>query len=488
MLKNYWTYIKESADGLTKLIICIHNIEDYNVIAEFLDFEGFKWGNERVITLNRDYNCFKNESPDFCFILHEPGALGYGRKHGLMGPGCDYNSYSFMEGVDFIDEYINDNKKPARVRWYKKGKLNESKEDIGRKVKMRDDSRYYDEAYGKSGDGYGVIYEWTPCPDYANMENYHSYSIEWSNGVKDGYQKIDFDFIEDLEPEQPVKVRWYKKGKLVNEKDSWEEEEVGRTLVGKRVRIRKDSQFYNQAFREGNGKKGIGTGIITHYVYSDDYPFSIKWDESGISFGYQKRDFDIIEDTDEPVRVRWYKKGKLNESKEYIGKRVKMREDSAYINQAYGYHNEDNGEGIITDYISEEERVAGGLPYRITWDNKHSNSYNRRDFDFLDDLKPGKIRWYKKGKLLNEGKKYMYGDICTLIGTDEDVKILAFKDFIHVTEYQIEYQNGNIKWVPEAWLQFKGKTISKPKPVDRIRWYSNGKLRNENKKFIYNKK
>ena len=119
MLKNYWTYIKESSNGLTKLIICIHSIEDYNVIAEFLDFEGFTWGKERVKTLNKDYNCFKNES-DFCFILHEPGALGYGRKGGLIGPGNDYNSYDFMEGVDFIDEYINDKKvKELRDEMYK---------------------------------------------------------------------------------------------------------------------------------------------------------------------------------------------------------------------------------------------------------------------------------------------------------------------------------------------------------------------------------
>jgi len=110
----------------------------------------------------------------------------------------------------------------------------------------------------------------------------------------------------------------------------------------------------------------------------------------------------IEEDSDKTTKIKWYKKGKLEEkklfeSKEDIGKKVKMRRSSQYYNQAYS--NGGSGNGVITSFDGGKS-----LPYEIRWDNGHINSYGREDFDFVEERDETiSIKWYRgKGEFEEE--------------------------------------------------------------------------------------
>jgi hypothetical protein len=156
----------------------------------------------------------------------------------IMNNGCDYinmdengkcRSYHY-NGITYCVEPINHrdgngwyvspynlsyrnvkkelNDEPVRIRWYHKGKLSENKlneasdEDIGRKVRMRDDSDYAIGSY--HGYGHGEI--------VGIQSSDHAYLVKWSNGNIGGYRKKDLVF----EADKPVRIRWYKNGKFEN--------------------------------------------------------------------------------------------------------------------------------------------------------------------------------------------------------------------------------------------------------------------------------
>lgn len=81
--------------------------------------------------------------------------------------------------------------------------------------------------------------------------------------------------------------------------------------IGRRVKIREDSEFERQAFNNGDGY-----GIIVGTTQDEYYNYKIKWN-NGLVFSYRRIDFDFvdkIEDNDDDNKIRWWRNGKLEES------------------------------------------------------------------------------------------------------------------------------------------------------------------------------
>ena len=74
--------------------------------------------------------------------------------------------------------------------------VNESVDDIGRKVKIKYDSEYRYQAYLNGGDGTGIILQYSDIPYYSIDYNYKiAWNYEFSNIYY--YRKEDFDFVDD---------------------------------------------------------------------------------------------------------------------------------------------------------------------------------------------------------------------------------------------------------------------------------------------------
>ena len=307
--------------------------------------------------------------------------------------------------------------------------INESAEDVGRKVKIRDDSRHKNEAYnggnGK-GNGEGVI---TKAGTPSNEEDY-VYKIKWNSQYSDRYRRKDFDFIEDVE-DVPVRVRWYKDGKL-NERVN--------DISGSRVKVKDHSIHKEKAYKHG----GNGYGIIVDLSGKDFWEPSTKiqyyyyyviWDN-----GYESscRIGDIeIEIEPEPFKIRWYKDGKLNEdlygdehvpSDDDVGKRVKICDDSGYRSQAYTGGG--NGKGTIVIYYNEYYKGRyDDHVYRIKWDSGNIDSYRLCDIEWEEENKPVRvrIRWYKKGHLSEGVKWYSKGKLT--LDPDNDINVPEYPEY-----------------------------------------------------------
>lgn len=94
---------------------------------------------------------------------------------------------------------------------------------------------------------------------------------------------------------------------------------------------------------------------------------------------------------------------------DYIGKRVRINNDSSYRYQAY--QDGGNGEGVIInfdyemDYYNDGDEEDDPHYFTVKWDiNNHENGYRAKDLILIDDkVEPlKKIRWYKKGKFITE--------------------------------------------------------------------------------------
>lgn len=265
--------------------------------------------------------------------------------------------------------------------------LNESNDNnTGRKVKIKDDSRHKEDAYSNNGDGYGTIMKY-------DGKLYH---ISWNNNIRWFYEMKEFDFVDEIEDDKPVKIRWYKKGKL-EENKLFENKEN----IGKKVKIKKGVVVEIEAYGEAHGKKGDGYGIIKDYRGELKFPYVIKWN-NGYTGDYDIKEFDFVDEieNDEPTRIRWYKKGKLEENKLFenennVGRKVKIKDESAGYKNAY--KDGGDGYGIIKKYNIKYDI------YTIEWNSRHIGFYRADvDFEFVDEIeddKPHRIRWYKKGKL-----------------------------------------------------------------------------------------
>lgn len=329
--------------------------------------------------------------------------------------------------------------------------LNEaSKEEIGKKVKIRDDSEYKKEA-GESGIGIITI---------LNPHNDFHYSIKWDdNGESYGYRRKDFDFIDE---DEPVRVRWYKKGKLNEGIDD---------KSGSRVKVKDDSKYKEYAYYHG----GNGYGTIINQSGKEHwdpktriqyYYYDVVWDN-----GYETRcRISDIEIEPEPERIRWYKKGKLNENLYYdkhkpssddVGKKVKISSNSVYRDQAYdlGRSGPGDGKGIIIRYSQDEDYGNDDDHiYQVKWNNGENNAYRLIDLSWdEEENKPVKTRWYKKGKLEEAIKWYKKGKL-TL---DPDSKIVVVEtteeDFIDDSAFKrFLIDHGCLKkYIRNCGKQFK---------------------------------
>lgn len=82
--------------------------------------------------------------------------------------------------------------------------------NIGKRVRIRNDSEYRDQAYENGGNGEGYIVDYRIDDEYGGLP----YEIIWDGGREDSYARIDFDFIEEDEIVEPTKIKWFNKGKL----------------------------------------------------------------------------------------------------------------------------------------------------------------------------------------------------------------------------------------------------------------------------------
>jgi hypothetical protein len=229
---------------------------------------------------------------------------------------CIDNNNSGIYHLDRYEILVRDNQEnDYKTRWYKKGKLlkediENNKNYIGMKVKIRDDSVYRGQAYIHDGDGYGKIIACFWNGAITTTTEAFPFRVEWNNTIVNIYRVIDLELIDD-EPSIESKIRWYKKGKLLKE-----DIENNKNYVGMKVKIRDNSMYRDQAY--ANDGDGYGK-IIELYddgymLYSDEsnkFEFRVKWNNDDNNV-YRSIDLEFI--NDEPSfepKTRWYKKGKL---------------------------------------------------------------------------------------------------------------------------------------------------------------------------------
>jgi flagellar hook assembly protein FlgD len=190
-----------------------------------------------------------------------------------------------LEDIEFVEteKYDEEN-----IQWFE-NKLYEkhipSNEDIGKKVKIRPESQYIEQAYENGGDGYGTIFD-------INNGNFLCYRIKWNNGHKNSYGLHDIEFIE-TEKYKDEDIQWFENNKF---------ELIGSNLIGKKVKIRDDSMYKNEAYE----KKGDGFGIIKYSseLHGKSHIYTIRW-TNGHEDIYIRKDFDLIEPEDYS-NIQWF--------------------------------------------------------------------------------------------------------------------------------------------------------------------------------------
>jgi hypothetical protein len=284
--------------------------------------------------------------------------------------------------------------------------IKESKEDIGRRVRIKDSSIYRKEAYddvydnGKIGNGEGKITRF-----YDNDEKYQ-YAIKWNNDYEDSYGIEDFEFVE--EDNKPVRTRWYKDGileKMVNGVEY---------SIGDKVIHTSAAEYGIGAiveFIEDNNEDG--EDVIVYF------PKLGKRRRGKLSTGY----YEIVgkEEDNKPVRTRWYKDGILENYGSQVGLKVKINDGSEYREQAY--FSDGDGYGEIISHSPGNDYC-----YRVKWNNGLEYNYRKTDIKILDEekkekkkLKP-RLRWYSDGKLVED--------------PDTKIVVAEYDDFIADNEFR----------------------------------------------------
>lgn len=387
-----------------------------------------------------------------------------------------YLSYFKMYSIDWPDgvhgakllekyEILVRNPNRNNIKWYKKGNFLkeeleiENPEDyIGKKVKILDSSEYKNQAYRNGGDGYGVIirYNYDKYKGGFGGVNDHVFRIMWTNGDKNVYKLQDIEIVE--EEEYTKNTRWFKKGKLIKE-----ELEKGEDYVGKKVKILDSSELKRDAYKKG----GDGYGIINKNLGIDF--FLIRW-TNGYEDYYRLIDIELVEEEEHSKKIRWYKKGKLiNEELEngedYVGKKVKISDNSRHKVQAY--RNGGDGYGAIIWYnIEEDYGEDDDYIFSIRWTNEYKDIYRLKDVEFVEEEDYNKkIRWFKNGKL---HEKINLGDR-VFIKSENKSGIL---DVINSDWCVVLLDNGLKVVTKISNIEFLDGEKVEPK----IRWYKNGKL------------
>jgi hypothetical protein len=196
---------------------------------------------------------------------------------------------------------------------------------------------------------------------------------------------IRFQYLIKIEDKE-TRIRWYNKGKL-DESYSSDDFQVGDIVVVNGI-------FDDREFNEVKCRIDIING--DHILIM---PIEDEWQIIEGNWWVPSKMIIKTEPVNKTLKIRWYNKGKLNEkklfeSRDEIGKRVKMKENCKYWTQAYGMNRSDSGIGTIYNYIEGDR-----FPYQIKWDNGYNNFYGRQYFDFLEDLEKDKtvsIKWHER--------------------------------------------------------------------------------------------
>jgi hypothetical protein len=94
---------------------------------------------------------------------------------------------------------------------------------IGKRVTICDDSMFRQHAYMNKGNGHGTVSEVlfyiinNPVLGYDPRKN-RAIVVVWDNGYKNRYREIDLSLESRNEIKMTSHIRWYKNGKLENEK------------------------------------------------------------------------------------------------------------------------------------------------------------------------------------------------------------------------------------------------------------------------------
>jgi hypothetical protein len=246
--------------------------------------EGSKYKGEKVvITKIEDVNQYKGM--DECMI----------RVKTISIPG---NNYMFIvrKFKDLLKE--EDKENYDEIQWFE-NKIYEnhipSINDVGKKVKINDNSHHHFQAYEKGGNEYGVIIDYNIPDQYG-----YCFDIRWNSGEENQYRLEDIEFVEE-EDYDDGNIKWF-------ENKIFESE--GIDLVGRRVKIKDDSKYKHEAYEKGDKGHGDGFGKIVEYSiekFVPNHKYSIEWD-SGKSNAYNRKDFELVDDVqpESYSEIQWF--------------------------------------------------------------------------------------------------------------------------------------------------------------------------------------
>jgi hypothetical protein len=303
-------------------------------------------------------------------------------------------------------------KKPVeikRIRWYNKGKLNKENEN---KI-----NEYFDENRKKFQIGDIVTYHGNDhykrvgeeC-EVISQEEIEIYLIKF---LSDGKEHRCCDDLLKLKERKikPFRIRWYNKGKLeesanfpnvidldyyiwnyINEDDgevneTGAEDEIKKLLKGKNIFFidiygtKRTGIFKNLAIDSGGNTEP--EDMIIYIKLIDEPAFLLPNPHNIIINDDEKKE--------EPVRVRWYNKGKLSENKLFESNKYKEGDLVIY-------------NGIwFPDRVGDKCVIISNKDIKTYWIRflKDDQTQLCREDLLLpnEEKKPARIRWYNKGKL-----------------------------------------------------------------------------------------
>lgn len=418
----------------------------------------------------KDFRTFENTSGDIYYLYEELNISGFVDRHGKI---LSDNPYEVVEKL---------NKKYTGLIY-----LYNPKEEL-------DDLILYVDKYFFGDDKILKLHSTKRTKDIKIHEFPCSYSFM---DIVDDYQLYPGDvlyIIETQEPEKP-KIRWYKKGKLSNLSEGIRWFSKGKFTSEPNSELPLDTSFIkSQEFMDFLESKGA----LEEYVkYASEncrkefYRFfgsriidsTLKWDETDSGHEYWSKlsneweyyyddnireygdddnhddydhEGDYYENDDDNIdeSIRWYKKGKLIHDPNSTSLPVPEYNDfitndrfrqflidhdayDEYIEYCYPKFKKYFKNELSADIISASMTWADTPGGRRKWQELHDEWY-----DIYYDENIGKtneaIRWYKKGKLINDPNITSPPEYDDFITNDEFRRFLidnkAYEEYIKYCE------------------------------------------------------
>ena len=273
---------------------------------------------------------FKNTENYNYFIPYNDKDYDYsrGRRHTI-----EEVHYPALSHREFM-ELLTPPEKPGRIRWYRHGKLEEEYRDIKdlNKLKVGDTVIYNFHTFDTCGDMEELNGKKGKVVDIMNtggigveFEEKIPHGHNCNDTGKKGYCRyFDPADLEKYEDNKMVRLRWYKNGKL---NENIDPEEV---RIGQRVVYRYDEHYRLRAF---TGSKKILDGLLGNIIESHTAnSVGVEFDQNIkelYNIGHSCKglgkpghcywvDLNLLEPTEEgkprEPRIRWYRKGKLEET------------------------------------------------------------------------------------------------------------------------------------------------------------------------------